>query len=138
MIVRDIAVFNFANRKTCAVLGLLIIAASALPVHAGDAAKGEKAFKKCMACHSVAEKKNKVGPYLVGIIGRPVATAEAFPYSDAMKQYATQQPAWDETALDKYLENPKAIVPGTKMAFAGLKKPDERADLIAFLLTKKE
>jgi cytochrome c len=102
----------------------------------GDAAKGEKVSKICAACHSFTEKTNKVGPYLSGVVGRPVATAEGYNYSEPMKTYAASGAVWDDAALDKYLENPKAVVPGGKMAFAGVKKPDQRADLIAFLKTK--
>jgi cytochrome c len=102
----------------------------------GDAAKGEKAFKACMACHSFTGKTNKVGPYLKGIVGRAASTAEGYNYSEPMKAYGATGAVWDEATLDKYLESPKATVPGTKMTFAGVKKPDQRADLIAFLKTK--
>ncbi len=102
----------------------------------GDAAKGEQVFKKCMACHTVNDKTNKVGPHLVGIVGRPVASVEDYKYSDDMKAYGAAGAVWDEAALQAYLEKPKAVVAKTKMAFAGLNKEDERADLIAFLKTK--
>ncbi|MBZ0261942.1 MAG: cytochrome c family protein [Hyphomicrobiales bacterium] len=102
----------------------------------GDAVKGEKVFKKCMACHTVADKTNKVGPYLIGVVGRKVAVAEGYAYSDSMKEYAATGAVWDEAALATYLENPRAAVAKTKMAFAGIKKEDERADLIAFLKSK--
>ena len=113
-------------------LGLLTTTALA----DGDAAKGEKVFKKCMACHSVADKTNKVGPHLVGVVGRAVAIIEGYIYSDSMKEYAATGAVWDEATLSAYLENPRAIVAKTKMAFAGLKKEDDRADLIAFLKSK--
>ena len=102
----------------------------------GDVAKGEQVYKKCMACHTVNDKTNKVGPHLVGIVGRPVASVEDYKYSDDMKAYAATGAVWDEAALQAYLEKPKAVVAKTKMAFAGLNKEDERADLIAFLKTK--
>jgi cytochrome c len=102
----------------------------------GDVAKGEKAFKKCMACHSVADKTNKIGPHLVGVVGRKVAVVEGYAYSGSMKEYAATGAVWDEATLSAYLENPKAIVAKTKMAFAGIKKEDERADVIAFLKSK--
>ena len=102
----------------------------------GDAAKGEQVFKKCMACHTVSDKTNKVGPHLVGIVGRPVASVEDYKYSDDMKAYGATGAVWDEAALQAYLEKPKAVVAKTKMAFAGLNKEDEREDLIAFLKTK--
>jgi cytochrome c len=110
---------------------------TAAPAHAdGDAVNGEKIFKKCMACHTAAEKTNKVGPYLFGVVGRPIATAENYTYSDAMKEYAAIGKVWDETTLAVYLENPKAIVAKTKMAFPGLKKPEDRLDVIAYLKSK--
>lgn len=102
----------------------------------GDVAKGEQVFKKCMACHTVNDKTNKVGPHLVGIVGRSVASVEGYKYSDDMKAYGATGAVWDEAALQAYLEKPKAVVAKTKMAFAGLKKEDERADLIAFLKTR--
>ena len=102
----------------------------------GDAVKGEQVFKKCMACHSATDKTNKVGPYLVGVVGRKVASIEGFNYSDNMKEYGATGAVWDEATLSTYLENPKAVVAKTKMAFAGLKKGDERVDLIAFLKSK--
>ena len=102
----------------------------------GDAAKGEKVSKVCQACHSFTDKTNKVGPYLVGVVGRAAGTAEGYAYSDAMKTFAATGAKWDEATLFKYLENPKAMVPGTKMGFGGVKKEDDRNDLIAFLKTK--
>ena len=102
----------------------------------GDAVKGEQVFKKCMACHSATDKANKVGPSLLGVVGRKVASVEGFSYSDSMKEYGATGAVWDEATLSTYLENPKAVVAKTKMAFAGLKKEDERADLIAFLKSK--
>jgi len=122
--------------KSCglAIAGFLLVAG---PAHAeGDVAKGEQVFKKCMACHTVNDKTNKVGPHLVGIVGRPVASVEGYNYSESMKAHGATGAVWDEAALQAYLENPKAVVEKSKMAFAGLKKADERADLIAFLKTK--
>jgi cytochrome c len=116
-------------------MAAILLAAGA--AHAeGDAAKGEQVFKKCMACHTASDKTNKVGPHLVGIVGRPVASVEGYKYSESMTAHAAGGAVWDEAALNAYLENPKAIVAKSKMAFAGLKKEDERADLIAFLKTK--
>ena len=118
-------------------LAIAVFLLAAGPAQAdGDAAKGEQVFKKCMACHTVNDKANKVGPHLVGIVGRPVASVEGFSYSEDMKANGATGAVWDEAALMAYLENPKAVVAKTKMAFAGLKKEDERADLIAFLKTK--
>lgn len=100
---------------------------------AQDAAKGEAVFKRCMACHAVGEgAANKAGPELNGVVGRKVASAPGFSYDDALKTYGEGK-TWDEASLDKWLENPKALAPGNKMAFAGLKKEDERKNVIAYL-----
>lgn len=97
-----------------------------------DPARGEKAFGKCKSCHSV-EGKDGVGPHLNGVVGRAVASVAGYNYDDAMKKHATEAPNWTPEALQEFLTNPKGVVPGTKMAFAGLPRPQERADLIAFL-----
>lgn len=103
--------------------------AAAPAIAAGDAAKGEKVFRKCKACHAV-DGKNKVGPHLDGVFGRAAAAVEGFSYSQAMKDSGV---TWDEESLSKYLENPKDFIKGTKMIFAGLKKEEDRADVIAYL-----
>jgi cytochrome c len=103
--------------------------------YAEDAENGAKVFKKCMACHAI-DDKNKIGPSLKGIVGRKAATVEGFKYSDAMLAKGTEGVVWDEATLATYLPDPKAFVPGTKMAFPGLKKPEEVTDLIAFLKAK--
>jgi cytochrome c len=96
----------------------------------GDAAKGEKVFAKCKACHAVEAGKNKVGPSLAGLFGRTAGTVEGFSYSDAMKSSGI---VWGDETLHKYLEKPKDVVPGTKMAFPGLKQAQDRDDVIAYL-----
>lgn len=109
----------------------------AAQVWAADVEKGGKAFKKCVACHDAVNSVNKTGPHLVGLIGRPVANVEGYKYSDAMRALVTTVPVWSEAALDAYLTNPKAVVTKTKMPFGGIKKPDERLDLIAYLKSLK-
>jgi cytochrome c len=96
----------------------------------GDPAKGEQVFKRCQACHVVNQPANRVGPTLQGVIGRKAGSVEGFKYSEANKNSGV---TWDEATLDKYLADPKAFMPGNKMAFPGLKKPEERADVIAYL-----
>ena len=100
---------------------------------AGDADKGKKIFKKCAACHTLVAGKKKVGPSLHGVIGRTAGTSEGYKYSKAMKAYGQSGVIWAEETLDTYLTAPKKVVKGTKMAFPGLKKPSDRADLIAYL-----
>lgn len=99
---------------------------------AADPAKGEKVFSKCKACHKV-DNKNSIGPHLNGVVGRNVASISDFKYSDAMVKHATEAPVWTPEAIQEFIENPKADVPGTKMAFQGLPKPEDRADVIAYL-----
>ena len=116
--------------------GALIVAGLSAPTAAladGDAAKGAKVFKKCAACHTATEEKNKVGPHLVGIIDRPMASVEGYNYSKAMTEHAAEVPAWTVEALTAFLKDPKGVVKGTKMAFTGLKKDDEVENVIAYL-----
>jgi cytochrome c len=100
---------------------------------AADPANGEKVFNKCKACHTLEAGKNKIGPSLLGVLGRTAGTAEGFKYSEGMKTAGAGGLVWSEDTLDKYLSDPKGFVPGNKMPFAGLPKPEERADLIAYL-----
>lgn len=124
---------------------MLLTAAAVLSfsgnVIAGDAAKGENLFKKCKACHQVGEgAKNGVGPAMNDLIGRKAGTVADFKYSPAMIAAGAEKGiVWDEANIDKYLENPRTFIPGNKMAFVGLKKPEERADVIEYLkqFTKK-
>ena len=98
-----------------------------------DAAKGEKLFTKCKACHNVDASKHKVGPHLVGIVGRKAASTDFPKYSKALKESGI---TWDEANLDKWLTNPKGMYPGTKMIYPGLKKAEDRANVIEYLKTK--
>ena len=106
----------------------------AVPAHAeGDAAAGEKVFAKCKACHEVEKGVNKVGPTLKGLVGRKAASVPDYKYSEAMLAKGAEGVVWDEATLTAYLPDPKAFVPKTKMAFAGLKKPEDVANVIAYL-----
>ena len=109
--------------------GLVALASSAALAD-GDPEQGAKVFNKCKACHVANEEKNRVGPHLVGIVGRPAASVADYKYSAAMAESGI---VWDEEILDQYLASPKDVVPGGKMAFAGLRKEEERADVIAYL-----
>ena len=105
-----------------------------VPAHAaGDAAAGEKVFVQCKACHENEKGVNKIGPTLKGVVGRKTASVPGYKYSDAMAAKGAAGQVWDEATLTAYLPNPKAMVPGTKMAFAGLKKPEDVQNVIAYL-----
>ena len=102
---------------------------------AQDAAAGEKVFKRCGACHAVGPgAANKAGPELNGLVGRKIAGVEGYGYSDALKAFGEGK-TWDDATLGKWLENPKALVDGTSMSFVGLKKEDDRKNLVAYLAT---
>ena len=101
---------------------------------AGNVQDGEDVFRKCQACHTVGpEAKNRVGPVLNDVIGRKAGTSDGFAYSAGNKKKGEEGLVWTEEALFKYLEEPRAFVPGTIMAFAGLKDEQDRLDVIAYL-----
>lgn len=98
----------------------------------GDAAKGERLFVRCRSCHSVEAGANRVGPSLHGVIGRTAGSVDKFRYSPAMKASGT---VWTDEAVFAFLEHPRKSMPGTYMSFAGLRDPQDRADMIAYLKT---
>ncbi len=111
----------------------LATAGAALAQDAHEAEEGQKIFKRvCFTCHTSEAGKNKVGPSLFGVVGRKSATAPGFAYSNAMKEANL---TWNEETIDKYITDPKALVPGNKMAYAGVKKAEERKEIIAYLKT---
>lgn len=119
--------------RPMALLCAALVVSGAGIAQAGDAAKGEAIFKKCKACHTVEPGKKKIGPSLHGIIGMTAGIVEGFKYSKAMIGYGAAGTVWTEETLSAYLEAPRKVVKGTKMAFPGLKKPEDRADVIAYL-----
>ena len=109
---------------------LLSTGALVAPAHAeGDAANGEKVYRRCMACHVLDEATNRLGPHLGDVYGRPAGSVDGYTYS---KGFADVDFVWDETTLDPWLADPKAVIPGTKMVLK-LAKPEDRADVIAYL-----
>jgi cytochrome c len=128
--------------KSTPFFGATVFAASALtilvltvgPVSAdGDPAAGEKTFKKCKACHVVDSDKNRVGPSLRGVVGRTAGSVGGYKYSKAMLAFGEGGAVWDDPTLNAWLTKPKDLVKGTKMSFPGLKKPEDRANVIAYL-----
>ncbi len=100
----------------------------------GDAVAGQAVFHKCAVCHSVKQGENKVGPSLYGVVGRSSHSIASYNYSSAMAGYNV---TWNPPTLDHYLVNPRGVVSGTKMIFAGLKSDQDRANVIAYLGTLK-
>jgi cytochrome c len=97
----------------------------------GDAAKGEQVFKKCAACHNIAPGGgNGLGPNLHGIMGAPIAGRAGFAYSDALK---SKGGTWTFDAMSEWLQSPKNFAPRTKMTFAGLSKPEDRANILLYM-----
>jgi cytochrome c len=119
-----------------------IVAALATPLpgaagHAeeGNAARGERAFQRCFACHSVDpdEPAKLQGPNLSKLLGRPAAQLPGFAYSQAMRNKAVAGLIWDAATLDRYLADPDSVVAGTAMSVPPVRDAQERADLVAYL-----
>ncbi len=101
-----------------------------------DPSAGERAARKCVTCHSFDQGgPNKIGPHLWDVVGRDIAAVEDFAYSPAL---GGMEGVWDYEALDHFIENPRDFAPGTKMAFAGVRQPQERAEIIAYMRTRAE
>jgi cytochrome c len=116
---------------TFCALTLVISLISASGALAQDAAAGKTSFNKCLACHAIGEgAKNKVGPELNGLDGRRSGTAEGYSYSDANKNSGI---TWNKQVFLEYIKEPNAKIPGTKMAFAGIKNEKEANDLWAYI-----
>jgi cytochrome c len=97
----------------------------------GDVGSGEQIFKKCVACHSIAKDEgNKIGPALYNVVGRKIGSVEDYKYSNALVEYGKE---WNFEELNGFLEKPTAYIKGTKMAFAGLRKEEDRASIIKYL-----
>jgi cytochrome c len=106
----------------------------AVRLASADATKGETAFKQCLACHAPGKDgKNGTGPKMWNVVERAKGKADGYDYSNALKAVAAKGDKWDFAALDSFIENPKAYLAGTKMAYGGLANAKTRADLIAYL-----
>lgn len=127
------------RRSVIAALAALApVAGSALAQDAvrpvGDAARGAEVFRQCAGCHQLgAEAGNRIGPHLNGIFGRRAGGVEGFDYSNAMARAGADGLTWNPETLDAYIENPRALVPGTRMAFRGISDEQDRHDLLAYL-----
>ncbi|RMF13337.1 MAG: cytochrome c family protein [Alphaproteobacteria bacterium] len=132
---------TFARLVALALAGLFFLGASA--VHAADVppigdalkqadpARGKKIFRLCMACHTIDKNgPNRIGPNLYGLVGRDIASVPGFKYSPALQKVEGK---WDFEKLNHWLLNPRQFAPGNRMAFAGVRKLQDRADLIAYL-----
>jgi cytochrome c len=109
---------------------LLLVPVMSSGVQAADAAKGKGVFNKCKACHMHDKPKNKLGPHLMGIVGRASGAVEGYKYSKAMRK---AELVWDEATLDAFLAKPKKFMKGTKMSFNGLKNASDRANVIEYM-----
>lgn len=125
----EISADGSASKKEVKILSLSEMMAIA------DVKKGEKIFKKCASCHNISSGAGaKVGPNLYAVVNRRKASISGFSYSNALK---SKGGVWDRNSLNEFLTKPKDYVSGTKMTFAGLKKPQDRADIISYLESKK-
>jgi cytochrome c len=120
-------------RSTAFFAVMSIVALSAGQSQAQDAAAGEKVFAKCKACHIIDKDQNKVGPSLMGVVGRTAGTHPNFKYSNGMIEAGKAGLVWDDAKLTEYLRDPRGMIKGGKMAFPGLKKDEDLANVIAYL-----
>lgn len=118
---------------------VMTMAGAALADEGGDVAKGKKVFARCKACHTVEEGgADRIGPNLHNLFGRTAGTKEGFKFSEAMIQHGKDGLVWNDETLHTYLEKPAAMIPGTMMSFPGLKKEDDRDNVIAYLKSETE
>ena len=124
------------SRSRRVLLGAALVVVGAAPSAGQDIAAGEKLFGRCKACHAVGEgATNKVGPQLNGVVGRKAGALEDFKYSNAMTEAGEGGLVWSDETLAAYLADPRGFVKGNRMAFAGLKKEEDLANVIAYLKT---
>jgi cytochrome c len=123
------------TRRLAGAFAMICAAGAAWAEEIGDADRGKEVFHYCSGCHEVGKgARNGIGPHLNGIFGRPAASvAGDYRYSEGLERAAADGLVWHLDTLDAYLENPKALVTGTRMSFDGLEDPQERADVLAYL-----
>lgn len=103
----------------------------------GDPERGAVIYRPCAACHMIGDGAiHRIGPHLNGVLGRTIGGADGYDYSAALSEAAGQGELWDETSLDGFLANPSGYFPGTTMAFRGIRRAEDRLDLIAFLVSE--
>ncbi len=117
----------------CLASASIVLVSASAALADGDPVAGAVVFRKCGACHTATAPDNRVGPSLMGIVGRPVASKPDYAYSPAMKAFGADGKVWDETLLRKYLPAPQFLVKGTRMTFPGLKSDKDLDNLIAYL-----
>jgi cytochrome c len=130
MQIRNIAGAFRIGAVGVATVSAAFAAMAAAPVSAGDPKGGKLVFAKCAVCHSIVQGENRLGPSLAGIVGRKAGVTPNYAYSTAMKASGV---VWTRQELDAYLANPRGKMPGVKMFFVGLPKPEDRANVIAYL-----
>jgi cytochrome c len=112
----------------------LLAAPAAEAAETADAERGAQLWVQCRSCHDLGEgARNRVGPHLNGLFGRPAAGIEGYAYSEDMERAGADGLVWTAETIDHYIENPRSLVTGTRMAFRGIEEAEDRADLIAFL-----
>ncbi|MFT4001740.1 MAG: cytochrome c family protein [Rhizobium sp.] len=117
----------------CLASASIVLVSASAALADGDPVAGAVVFRKCGACHTATAPDNRVGPSLMGIVGRPVASKPDYAYSPAMKAFGADGKVWDETLLRKYLPAPQFLVKGIRMTFPGLKSDKDLDNLIAYL-----
>lgn len=104
------------------------------PYNTADLGKGKNVFRQCASCHLVDDSgKHRIGPNLYGVVDRESGTIDGFNYSKAMKEAGI---VWTAETIDEYIENPRAYIPGNRMSFAGLRKPEDRVNVVAYLMVE--
>ena len=124
-------------RVLCLILAATLTGIAGQSLADGDPAKGEAVFHACRSCHSIDEGASRIGPSLFHVVDRPAASEANYTYSDAMKAFGAAGHKWDEATLTAYLAAPRDYIPGVKMAFAGIRKPEDIVNLIAYLKNPK-